>query len=152
MIDVAPLSLGRFPASACCCTSHRFGGDGGDSANLHRFKRGGTTVQCSKVALPAPTDFRLLRELGSGSLGTNYKALTLGGGRVVSLKVIKKERLRRNALDRRVVTGEQQVLSKLRHPYVARFYCSLQTRDHLLLATEYLPDHTLHSLIKKVYQ
>ncbi len=64
--------------------------------------------------------------------------------------MIKKDRLRRNALDRRVVSNEQQVLSKLRHPFVARFYCSVQTSDHLLLATEYLPDHTLQSLVAKV--
>ena len=87
----------RFYGAACCCRGpgHAFGpapkavDDGGEESNLHRFKRG--TVQCGMVPLPRPSAFILVRELGSGSLGTNYKAVTKGGGLTVSLKVREEE-------------------------------------------------------------
>jgi len=101
--------------------------------------------------LPTPQDFRLQRELGSGSLGTNYKATAIGSGAFVSLKAVRKDRLRPGTLERRVVTNERHVLSRLDHPYVVRFYCSFQTTNYLLLATEYLPDHTLQTLISQRY-
>ncbi len=67
-----------------CCYEHRYKRSN-DSELLYKFKNVGR--QCDKEILPRPNKFKVVRELGSGSMGTNYKAVTVGGNVTVSLKV-----------------------------------------------------------------
>jgi hypothetical protein len=93
--------------------------------------------------------FRLLRQLGQGTMGLVIQAEDLHLGRLVALKVLRK---RIEGLDetRRVeqFLREARAAGRLDHPNVARVYEINQHRGWWYIATELLEGGTLHDVVR----
>lgn len=79
--------------------------------------------------------------LGKGRVGTTYKVVVDGGG-VVAVK-----RVRRRMRRKREVDGLLMQIGQLRHPNVVSLRAYHHSNDELLLASDYLPNGSLHSLL-----
>src|SRR5262245_2658130 len=81
--------------------------------------------------------YRLVDRIGEGGMGQVYKAYHATMGRVVALKVIKKERLSNPDAIRRF-QQEVQAASKLVHPNIVMAFDAGQTGNTHYFAMEYV--------------
>lgn len=93
-------------------------------------------------------DYRLLSKLGSGGMGTVYKALHTQMGRVVAVKTLPVHRRSSTALSR--FTREIEAVSKLDHPNIVRAFDAGETDDAHFLAMEYIEGVNLQQLVRQV--
>jgi WD40 repeat protein/tRNA A-37 threonylcarbamoyl transferase component Bud32 len=100
------------------------------------------------TAQPPPKlpDFEILGELGRGGMGVVYKARHLSDGRIVALKVIRKERLLDEEAVRRF-RREAQAAARASHPNIVRVLDSDHTGDTHYLMMEYVDGITLQRLV-----
>jgi serine/threonine-protein kinase len=92
--------------------------------------------------------YLLLERLGEGGMGAVYKARHRGLGRVVAVKLLRKERVA-NPLMRRRFRREIQVLAALVHPHVVHAYDAAEERGTCLLVMEYVEGVELSRLVRE---
>lgn len=99
---------------------------------------------------PASTlgNYRLLRKLGAGAMGSVYLARQVNLERVVALKVMSKELARDQAFVERF-KREARVLAKLDHPHIVRCYDLGEDQGRYYLAMEFVDGGSLGDWIKK---
>jgi serine/threonine protein kinase len=90
----------------------------------------------------------LLERLGEGGMGQVFKARHQQMGRVVALKVIRKERLASPDAVRRF-QREVRVLAQLDHPNIVRAYDAQEVGGTQLLVMEYVAGTDLAKLVGK---
>lgn len=96
-------------------------------------------------------DFRLVRRIGSGDIGTVYLC-RLGsgseGGGVYAMKVVDKEVLAAKKKSERAET-ERKVLKMLDHPFLPTLYAEFEASHFSCVVMEYCSGGDLHSLRHK---
>jgi serine/threonine-protein kinase len=98
--------------------------------------------------LPTIEGFRLIEELGSGSLSSVYKAVDEQLGRTVALKVLKNT-IAPDSPFAAQLEREAQVLGTLCHPNVGLLYAFEKGEAGMHLVLEYVDGLSLASLTKK---
>jgi serine/threonine-protein kinase len=93
--------------------------------------------------------FRLLRKLGSGSMGTVYHARRVRDGRDVALKLIDRERARDAAFLERFYR-EARLLARLNHLHIVRCYGAGTARGWHALAMEYAGGGSLQAWLDRL--
>src|SRR6516225_6666839 len=81
--------------------------------------------------------YRVVERIGEGGMGQVFKAVHGTMGRVVALKVIKKERLTNNDAIRRF-QQEVEAAGKLNHPNIVRAFDAGQAAGTHYFAMEYV--------------
>lgn len=92
-------------------------------------------------------DFQLEKLLGKGAFADAYEATHSRSGRVVAVKCIHKNRLSHESM--KYAYNEKELLGKLQHPGLVRFYCSFQNEGYLFLVMELCSNDTLRHLLKQ---
>lgn len=90
--------------------------------------------------------FELVRELGSGGMGTVWEATQLNLGRNVALKLLH-PRVANKPEARPRFEREARVSSRLRHPHAIQVYDFGHADEHLYLAMELLRGGTLRAIV-----
>ena len=80
-------------------------------------------------------------ELGRGSSGKVYRALNKVAGQIVAIKEIPLVGMSKAAA--RAVQSEVELLHRLQHPRIVRFYETIRTAEHLYLVLEYVENGSL---------
>jgi WD40 repeat protein/tRNA A-37 threonylcarbamoyl transferase component Bud32 len=99
---------------------------------------------------PRPTlpGYEVLGELGRGGMGIVYKARDTAKGRVVAIKVIRKDRLTHaDSVGR--FRREAQAAARVADPNVVRVYASDSVGDTHFLVMEYVDGVTLQALLDR---
>ncbi|MCS7016293.1 MAG: serine/threonine-protein kinase [Gemmatales bacterium] len=92
--------------------------------------------------------YRILDRLGQGAMGTVFKAVHTGMGRIVALKVLKLSNLR----DKQQLLQferEIRVLAQMQHPNIIMAYDANRGRGVHFLVMEYVPGKTLQQLVEE---
>ncbi|KAF5207025.1 Serine/threonine-protein kinase KIPK1 [Thalictrum thalictroides] len=92
--------------------------------------------------------FKLLKQLGSGDVGTVYLAELTGTNCLFAVKVIDNESLSSKKKTSRAMT-EREILQMLDHPFLPTLYSHFTTAKFLILVMEYCPGGDLHILRQK---
>jgi serine/threonine-protein kinase len=98
--------------------------------------------------LPNIEGFRIVAELGSGSLSSVYEAIQEPLGRRVALKLLKAA-LAPNSPFATQLEREARVLSELCHPNIGLLYAFEKTDTRMYLVLEYVDGVSLATLLKK---
>jgi eukaryotic-like serine/threonine-protein kinase len=98
--------------------------------------------------LPSVEGYRVVEELGSGSLASVYKAIEEPLGRVVALKVLRATISPGSAFAGQL-EREARVLSELCHPNVGLLYGFSKTETRMALVLEFVDGHSLASVLKR---
>ena len=85
-----------------------------------------------------PDDFQLLSILGKGSFGEVFLVKQRESGKLLAMKVLRKEAVVGQSLVKYVMT-ERNVLSYVRHPFIVSLTAAFQTADRLFLLLDYCP-------------
>jgi hypothetical protein len=97
---------------------------------------------------PALSRYEILEELGKGGMGVVYKARERDTGRMVALKVLRKERLAHPDMLSRF-RREAQASARLTHPAIVQVFEADQDGDTPYLAMEYVAGITLQKLVEE---
>jgi hypothetical protein len=115
-------------------------------------RRRATWLRCYRVGrvpeLPNIEGFRILAELGSGSLSTVYKAMDDSLGRTIALKVLRATIAPTSPFAAQL-EHEAHVLSELAHPNIGLLYAFSKTESCMYLVLEYVDGVSLATLLKK---
>ena len=98
-----------------------------------------------------PTDilnYRVLRLIGSGGMGSVYLAANTNIDQQVAIKALRPE-VARNAVLRAKFKQEAELLCSLDHPGIVKFLNYVETSDGVFLIMEYVKGVTLEDIIKK---
>jgi serine/threonine-protein kinase len=98
--------------------------------------------------LPTIEGYRVLRELGSGTISSVYAALEESLGRTVALKVLKPT-IAIGSPFAAQLEHEGRVLSMLSHPNVGLLYAFSKTEARMFIALEFVDGHSLGAVVKK---
>src|SRR3954470_9703067 len=98
------------------------------------------------VVPPVLARFEILEELGRGGMGVVYKARQRDNGRVVALKVLRKERLASPDMLSRF-RREALASARLGHTAIVQVYEADEDNGTPYLAMEYVPGVTLQKLV-----
>jgi hypothetical protein len=98
--------------------------------------------------LPIVEGFRVLEELGSGSLSSVYKAVEEPVGRTVALKVLKST-IAPSSPFAAQLEREARVLAQLNHPNVGSLYAFAKTDARMHLVLEFVDGYSLATVLKK---
>jgi serine/threonine-protein kinase len=98
--------------------------------------------------LPTIEGFRILEELGSGSLSSVYKAAEEPLGRIVALKVLKGT-ISPSSPFASQLEREARVLSELSHPNIGSLHAFVRTPTHMHLVLEFVDGFSLATVLKK---
>jgi eukaryotic-like serine/threonine-protein kinase len=90
--------------------------------------------------------YRVLEPLGSGGMGTVYRALDEMLERTVALKVLRPELARQEHLLARF-RQEARTLARLLHPNITTLYALAQDGDEMIMVMEYVEGQTLEALV-----
>ena len=93
-------------------------------------------------------NYRVVRLLGSGGMGSVYLAVNTSIDQQVAIKVLRPEMARSAAL-RAMFKKEAQLLSSLDHPGIVKFLNYVETPDGVFLIMEYVKGITLEDYILK---
>jgi serine/threonine protein kinase len=93
--------------------------------------------------------YRLLRQIGAGSVGVVYKAYHDIMGRVVALKVVKEKTRLPDVCGRQLFRREVRATSRLNHPNIVAVYDANHSRGVDYLAMEYIKGPDLRRLVGK---
>jgi serine/threonine-protein kinase len=94
-------------------------------------------------------DFRLLKKLGEGGMGTVYKAHQISLDRVVAVKVPFKHLVKDDAFIKRFIR-EARVMAKLDHPNILRCYSVGEESGWHYLAMEFIDGASMQSWLKQL--
>ena len=92
------------------------------------------------------SDYFIEQELGQGSYGMVYKVQSLKNKQVYVIKKINIEYLPTKS--QKEVVNEAQILKKLDHPHIVKYFCSFLEGKFLCIVMEYINGGDLHRLIK----
>jgi serine/threonine-protein kinase len=98
--------------------------------------------------LPSIEGFRIVEELGSGSLSWVYRAVDENTGRTVALKVLKPA-ITPGSPFARQLEREARVLATLSHSNIGLLYAFVRTDTRTYLVLEYVDGFSLAALLKK---
>jgi len=98
--------------------------------------------------LPTIEGFRVLEELGSGSLSSVYRAIEEPLGRTVALKILKST-IAPNSPFASQLEREARVLAELNHPNIGSLHAFVKTTAHMHLVLEFVDGFSLAALLKK---
>jgi eukaryotic-like serine/threonine-protein kinase len=98
--------------------------------------------------LPTIEGFRVLEELGSGSLSSVYKAAEEPLGRIVALKVLKGTIAPTSPFASQL-EREARVLAELSHPNIGSLHAFMKTAGHMHLVLEFVDGFSLAALLRK---
>jgi serine/threonine protein kinase len=90
---------------------------------------------------PEPAGFDQLTLLGSGGMGTVYRAFDTSLGRQVALKCLRGDRLSSDTLAR--FRKEGQALARLQHPHIVQVFGWTEHAGQPILVLEYVPGGSL---------
>ncbi len=94
--------------------------------------------------------YKVERKLGSGGMGTVYKATQIEADRKVALKVLHAEQAREERIVKRFMI-EMRATARIEHPNTVRLYDFGHTRDDtIFLAMEYLDGVTLSQEMRRL--
>lgn len=89
-------------------------------------------------------DYIVEKELGRGSFGIVYKAVSRKDGNVVALKSV-------NAIRRDVTLKEFEILRKLNNPNIVKYYRLIEEPDRTWLVMEYVEGISLQEYMKETF-
>ena len=98
-----------------------------------------------------PTDilnYRIVRHLGSGGMGSVYLAVNTNIDQQVAIKALRPE-VASNAVLRARFKQEAELLCSLDHPGIVKFLNYVETADGVYLIMEYVKGITLEDFINK---
>jgi serine/threonine-protein kinase len=98
--------------------------------------------------LPNVSGFRVVEELGVGSLSSVYKAVEEPLGRTVALKILKRT-IAPSSPFALQLEREARVLSDLCHPNIGLLYAFAKSEAGMMLVLEYIDGCSLATLLKK---
>jgi serine/threonine protein kinase len=107
-----------------------------------------TVTLFGNPTLPQVAGYELLEEVGRGGMGVVYKARHIETGRIVALKIIRKERLSHSESVQRF-RRESQAAARLSHPNIVLVYESDQAGDLHYLAMEFVEGETLQRFVEQ---
>ena len=93
-------------------------------------------------------DLNLLKSLGKGTMGEVYLSQKNGDKRYYATKKMDRVKADRPQV-RKYFRTELEILSKLKHKNIVRFYDLKQTKAHYYIVMEYCNGGTLHSCLDK---
>lgn len=94
-------------------------------------------------------NFALMEEIGSGQYGKVYRGQHIKTGENFAVKCIPNDKFKRVPKLEDFTNNEIQVLSKLVHPNIVRFFDRLKTANNVYLIYEYCNGGTLEDVIYK---
>lgn len=94
-------------------------------------------------------DFRIIRKLGAGGMGTVYLARQISKDRLVALKVLSESLARKQNLVARF-HREETVLASLDHPGIVRFFGAGKSDDVPFFAMEYIDGYSAAMLLARL--
>jgi len=97
-------------------------------------------------AAPVIAGFQLLKRVGSGGMGTVYRAKQLSVDRIVAVKILKPN-LARDALFLARFKEEAKAAATLNHPNIVQAIDAGEDGGYYYFAMEYVDGETLHRLI-----
>jgi serine/threonine protein kinase len=89
--------------------------------------------------------YRIVGELGKGSIATVYKAIDVKNNQPVALKLLQKQRRDAESILR--LKREVEIMSKLDHPHVVKFLDCGEYKGASYLVTELIEGASLHVLL-----
>jgi serine/threonine-protein kinase len=93
--------------------------------------------------------YRLVRELGSGGMGTVYEAVDIMLERSVAIKMLRPEIASQPDLIERF-RAEAITLAKLNHPSIATLYAFLHEGERFAMVMEYVRGRTLEGVLSAI--
>jgi len=124
------------------------------SANIHTpgdvISTAGDVILDPRVAVEWPTipGYKILGKLGQGGMGHVFKALQDRLGRMVALKIIRKESVSQDPAAVRRFQREARAAAQLSHPNIIVIYDFNQDGDTYYLAMEYVEGIDMHNLVQ----
>ncbi|MGC2619894.1 MAG: protein kinase [Acidobacteriaceae bacterium] len=88
-------------------------------------------------------NYRVIALLGSGGMGSVYRAVDVRLGREVALKVLRREGLERDAESEERFRREARALAKLNHPHIAALYDVVEQDGFDTIVMECVPGESL---------
>ncbi|KRX10863.1 Protein kinase-like domain [Pseudocohnilembus persalinus] len=92
-------------------------------------------------------DFQILSELGRGSYGTVYKVVSLSTNKELVMKKINIKHMKPK--QQKEALKEAQILRKIKHSSIIKYYTSFMENDCLYIIMEYADNGDLQQLIKE---
>ncbi|OMJ69566.1 hypothetical protein SteCoe_32684 [Stentor coeruleus] len=92
------------------------------------------------------SDFTIDKELGHGSFGMVYRVKSLKNNCIYVIKKINIDHLSQKS--QKEVIHEAQILKKLDHPNIVKYFCSFMDGKSLCIVMEYINGGDLHKLIR----
>ena len=93
--------------------------------------------------------YKKIKDLGSGSYGSVYKAKNIIMDHYVAIKII--EKVQENMIDDLEIKNEINILKTLSHPNIVKIYEFFDTPLYYYIVTEYCRKGELFAYIKNVY-
>ena len=93
--------------------------------------------------------YKKIKDLGSGSYGSVYKAKNIIMENIVAIKMI--EKVQDNMIDDMEIKNEINILKSLSHPNIVKIYEFFDTALYYYLVTEYCKKGELFAYITNVY-
>lgn len=90
--------------------------------------------------------FKIVRQIGSGGMGTVYEAFDLNLQRPVALKKMRAE-IREDLRERQRFLKEARTVAGLRHPNIVEIYAIVEEASEISLVFEYVEGRTLHQML-----
>jgi len=92
--------------------------------------------------------YRVIKEIGRGSMGVVYQAEDPNLDLLVALKVLRRDRLSNEAFVRRFLS-EAKALGRLDHPNIVRVYNVDRDGDSVYIAMEFIEGEPLSSVVRE---
>ena len=112
----------------------------------NRFLPLSQSVSSNLEPEPKITDFKIIREIGSGSFGRVYLAKHLKTKVDYAIKVIDK-RNKTNIEGKPYFRREIEIMSKIRHPNCVRLFGNFEDENFCYFIMEYIPGGNLYTLM-----
>ena len=120
--------------------------DEGFASNTSSENEVNTTLVADK---PGIDDFQIIRKIGKGGFGRVFLAKHTNQNKLVALKVIVKKEVPESKSDKEHVKAEHFVQTNMSHPFIAKLFCSFQTKSKIFYALEFLQGGELFSWMEK---
>ena len=92
--------------------------------------------------------FKLGNLIGQGSYGKVYEALDEERGQLIAVKIIDKTRLNNINNSITKIESEIEILSKLHHKNIVKYFGSSQSKNHLQIYFEYCENGSIEKMLK----